>query len=252
MNTQWKTLRRLLVALTAIALLAAACSSDDETTTSSSTEAPDEQSESLPENPDPEPDDDTESEPDTEGEDSVEEDPEPLPEPESVTAAIEESFVGATLALYPGSESIVDGEVMVYWNNGSNGTLIAIYHGEGMSDLSQLCPGNSIATSAGFVNVTNTPADAGACDSFPTPTSSLRTCTGDVVLYETAIPNDSEGTLFGSLEWNSEAGIAGMTSQATNVADTPEILFEADVFTLPAKFTTDGSTEITCGEIITA
>lgn len=52
--------------------------------------------------------------------------------------------------------------------------------------------------------------------------------------------------MWGSLEWNSEAGIVGMTSQAVNTPGTPEIDYSADVYSISAMFTSDGSTEITC------
>ena len=172
--------------------------------------------------------------------------PEPEPEPEPVRSEIMESFVGATLAPGPGDVS-VDGEVKVYWNNGSNGTLIAIYHGPGIADPTGMCPGNSIQTEAGFDHVTNTPAADGACDGFPTPTSAVRVCTGDVWLYETQIPNDSEGVLWGSLEMNSDGGIVGLNSQALNTPNTPVIEYSAENYNIAAMFTSDGSTQITGG-----
>ena len=96
-------------------------------------------------------------------------------------------------------------------------------------------------------NVTNTPAAPGACDGFPTSVSSVRVCTGDVWLYETQIPNDSQCTLFGWLEMNSDAGIVGFTNQATNTPGTPAIDYDAEVYSIAAMFTSDGFTEITCG-----
>lgn len=37
-----------------------------------------------------------------------------------------------------------------------------------------------------------------------------------------------------------------MTSQAVNTPGTPEIDYSADVYSISAMFTSDGSTEITC------
>lgn len=124
--------------------------------------------------------------------------------------AIEESFVGAPSDQAYGDEAVVDGEIRVYWNNGSNGTLVAIYHGTGTADPSGLCPGNSLQADGGFLHISNAPLTEGACDGFPTDVGSVRICTGGVWLYQTMIPND------------------------------------ADVFTVSAMFMNDGSTEITC------
>ncbi len=254
--------RRALVALFGVlALLGVACSGDDDDSTATETTEPNSTEEPAP-SPAPEVTEEpapteapeateepapTEAPQPTEQPEPTEEpaEPEPTEVPEAVRGEIAESFVGAVLAQHSGDP--IGGEVKVYWNNGSNGTLIALYHGEGMADLEGLCPGNSLQTASGFEFVTNTPAAPGACDDFPTPTASLRVCTSAVVLYETAIPNDSEGTLWGSLEWRGADGaIVGMTSQSVNTPGTPEIDYAADAYDLSAMFTIDGSTEITC------
>lgn len=163
-----------------------------------------------------------------------------------VRSTIEESFVGTPTTPYSG-EAIVDGEIRIYFNNGSNGTLVAIYHGAGTADPTDLCPGNSLQTTS-FDHVSNAPLTAGACEGFPTARGSVRICSGGVWLYETKIPNDSVGTLWGSVEKLAGATIIGHTGQATNQPDTPVIDYSADVYAVSAMFTNDGSTEITCGE----
>lgn len=171
-----------------------------------------------------------------------------------VMGVIEESFVGAPSNQAYGDEQIVDGDISVYWNNGSNGTLIAIYHGTGTADPTGLCPGNSLQTATGFQHVSNAPLTEGACEGFPTDVGSVRVCTGGVWLYETKIPNDSEGFLWGTIEKSPDgtvANISGLTGQAQNQAGTPVIDYSADGYTLSAMFTNDGSTEITCDAPLT-
>ncbi len=141
----------------------------------------------------------------------------------------------------------VTDEVKVYFNNGTDGTIVAIYHGPGLADPSGLCPGNSLATGTGFEFVSNAPAAEGACEGFPTALGSVRVCTGNVWLYNTMIPNDSLGDLYGSLERGAEGGgFEGQTAVATNSPGTPEIDYTADAYTITAMFTADGSTEIFC------
>ncbi len=87
---------------------------------------------------------------------------------------------------------------------------------------------------------------------FPTPVSSVRVCTGGVMLNQTLIPNDSTGTLFGSLEaWGPDGTIVGMYGQAANTPGTPVIDYTADSYTISTMFTNDGSTEITCEAALT-
>jgi len=163
---------------------------------------------------------------------------------EPMVGDIQESFVGTVTAPYSG-EAIVDGEVRVYFNNGSNGMLVAIYHGDGLADPTGLCPGSSLQAN-GFEFISNAPATPGACDAFSTELGSVRVCTSNVWLYETHIPNDSAGVLWGSLEMNGPTGIVGMTGQATNQSGTPVIDYDADDYTISPMFTSDGATEITC------
>jgi len=129
--------------------------------------------------------------------------------------------------------------------------MVAIYHGPGVADPSDLCPGNSLHNGTTWVNVSNAPTTEGACDGFPTDVGSVRVCTSGVMLYQTMIPNDSSGTLYGSLEANTENGIDGMTATATNRPDTPPIDYAADVFDVSPMFTNDGSDEITCAAALT-
>lgn len=254
---------RLLAVLAALLLLAAACGSSSDSTTESSdgTEAAtsdtddqaplDEESGDETQDADEEMTEDEASSEDeemTEDEDMAEDDEAPEEEAadEMVVGEILESFVGTPLTQSPGAVVPVDDEVKAYFNNGSNGTLIAIYHGPGLSDPTDLCPGNSLQTASGFEFISNAPASPGACDGFPTDVGSVRVCTGNVWLYQTMIPNDSSGTLWASLEATVDGTIANMGGQAANTPGTPEIDYSADKYTISTMFTSDGSTEITC------
>jgi hypothetical protein len=75
--------------------------------------------------------------------------PEPEPEPELVWGDIGESFVGNVTDAYPAGPAVED-EVKVYFNNGTDGTLVAIYHGPGLSDPAGLCLGNSLNDGSAF------------------------------------------------------------------------------------------------------
>ncbi|GEM_PF-5969160 len=163
-----------------------------------------------------------------------------------VIGVIQESFVGTPTAPYAGVE-IADGEIRVYFNNGSHGTLIAIYHGAGTADPTDLCPGNSINAGGVFQNISNAPLTPGACDGIQTDRGAVRICSGGVWLYETHIPNDSEGILSGSVDKVVDGAIVGVTGQATNQPGTPVIDWAADSYVVSTMFTNDGSTEIFCG-----
>ena len=262
MDPKYRWAIAALVALVAvIGIIVAATSGDDDDTaaeatpTAEPTEEPTEEPTAEPtEEPTAEPTEEPTEEPTAEPTEEPTEEPtaepteepteEPTAGPEPVRGEILESSVGSELSQHSGDP--LAGPVSVSWNNGSNGNLIAVYYGDGMADLTGLCPGNSIQVGDDFDLISNTPAAPGACDGFPTDRASLRVCTSAVVLYETLIPNNSEGVLWGSLEWNSDEGIVGMTSQSVNAPDTPEINYDADVYDISPMFTNDGATEIAC------
>jgi hypothetical protein len=154
---------------------------------------------------------------------------------------------GATLVPYS-DENITAGDVFLYWYREDGGNYVVIYAGPGIAGASgqALCPGNSIATPA-FEFISNTPVEGGSCEGFTTDTASVQVCSGDVWIYRTAIPADSEGTLFGSLEWTAADGtIKGLTSQFETTNDIPTIEYGLGSYSLWEGFTSDGSTTITC------
>lgn len=161
---------------------------------------------------------------------------------------IPDPTTGVTLVPYA-DENITSGDVFVYWYRGADGgNYLALYTGPGVagSEGQALCPGNSISTPE-FLHVSNTPVESGSCEGFPTPPASVQVCSGGVWIYETAIPSDVEGTLYGSLEWNAADGtIKGLTSQFPTAPDLPEFAYGLSSYSLWSGFTSDGSSEITC------
>jgi hypothetical protein len=155
---------------------------------------------------------------------------------------------GATLVPYA-DEDITAGDVYIYWyRDSAGGNYVALYAGPGIAGAEglALCPGNSIAA-PDTLNVSNTPVEDGSCQDFPTETASVQVCSGGVWLYQTAIPGDLEGTLFGSLEWNAQDGsIKGLTSQFPTSPDLPSFEYGLFAYSLWDGFTSDGSSRITC------
>ena len=85
----------------------------------------------------------------------------------------------------------------------------------------------------------------------PLLVGSVRICDANVWLYQTKIPNDTTGTLFGSVEAWVDGVITGQTGQAVNTAGTPVVNYDADRFLVDAMFTSDGRTEIDCAAPLT-
>ncbi|MGB7860254.1 MAG: hypothetical protein WBM90_07125 [Acidimicrobiia bacterium] len=162
---------------------------------------------------------------------------------------IPDPSTGVTVVPYA-DENITAGDVFLYWyREPGTGNYVVLYTGPGVagSDGQMLCPGNSISTAAGFEYISNTAVEEGSCEGFPTDTSSVMVCSGGVWIYKTAIPNDVEGILFGSLEWNSADGsVKGLTSQFPTSPDMPELEFGLESYSLWEGFTSDGSTSVDC------
>lgn len=245
-------IRTFFLLLAALALVVAACGDDDDADTGTSADdAPvadgstaDDGSDDDASDGDDGASDDTDDD-DTDGGDDAS-----GSDPDAPRGSITGSFVGT--ALQPGGTPLVDDEVKVYFNNGSNGNLVAIYHGPGLADPTGLCPGNSLNATGQFEHVSNAPAAEGACEGFPTEVGSVRVCTSNVWLYETKIPNNSTGTLYGSLEGrDADGNIVGHYGTAENQPDTPEIDVSVSVYDIEPMFTTDGATEITCADALT-
>lgn len=143
--------------------------------------------------------------------------------PDVPEGAIPESKSGRQLQLNPGSEDITAGPVVVYW-----------YRNPGSGNY-----------------ISNAPAEEGAGDDFPTDVGSVQVCDHGVWIYETIIPNDPDGFLFGSLEWWAGDEIHGMSSQAETVPDLPEFESGLASYSFAPWMTVDGATVITYDAALT-
>jgi len=102
-----------------------------------------------------------------------------------------------------------------------DGLYVVLYRGYDATDLSPLCPGNSIETSTGFANISNAPypADqAAACTGAPNITDNAASC-GSLLYYVTEIPTTNIGNLWGTLELSTSEGFVGQTTMGDDHAD---------------------------------
>ena len=113
--------------------------------------------------------------------------------------------------------------VTAHWYQ-SEGFYVVVYGA--LDPALEVCPGNSIQTSAGFVNVSNAPMNGADCSFAPVVAEApagVVMC-DRLVSYVTLIPADTEGTLFGTIELMADGLGVGLTSQAiADPANTPEI-----------------------------
>lgn len=148
-----------------------------------------------------------------------------LPDSE-LTAPLDQTYDTSGDPVTDDTLPVPAGSVIARWYQ-SDGLYVVYYDGLDIAVTGPLCPGNSIQTAAGFEFVSNAPTGEGACSTattlVPAPTG-VRLC-GDNVLYLTAIPVETEGTLFGSVEqFRADSSIIGLTSQvAADSAAAPEV-----------------------------
>jgi hypothetical protein len=138
--------------------------------------------------------------------------------------------------------------VEAHWYR-SGGVYVVVFGGLDLDETGSICPGSSIQTDAGFEHVTNSPTEEGACEGAPTIAGSgtgARAC-GRLLLYITAIPEETEGDLFASVERYARSGkIIGVTGVvAADMSAAPEIDPEADRYTVQEGMI-EGTTEVTC------
>jgi len=133
-----------------------------------------------------------------------------------------------------------------------DGLYVVLYRGYDATDLSPLCPGNSIETSTGFANISNAPypADqAAACTGAPNITDNAASC-GSLLYYVTEIPTTNIGNLWGTLELSTSEGFVGQTTMGgtptiTPITDVPDFEPGLSAYDLP-EATVDPGGVVTC------
>jgi hypothetical protein len=108
----------------------------------------------------------------------------------------------------------------------AEGHYVVLYRGIDAAATGPLCPGASIFTTA-FEYISNAPTTGADCSSFPTisddPGVRALECDG-AIAYRTSIPDNVEGTLFGTMERPVGEGIMGATGLAQTAAgEIPEV-----------------------------
>ena len=138
-----------------------------------------------------------------------------------------ETYVGFIEAEYDAAVmGVVPGEATAEWFR-AEGFFVVFYNGVDTSVTGPTCPGASVATAAGFEFVSNAAAEGADCSGFVTlqddPGVRALQC-GNTLAYRTAIPDDSVGILFGTLEKPFGEGIMGITSLSNSQnGDIPEV-----------------------------
>ena len=127
-------------------------------------------------------------------------------------------FDAATMGVEPGGAT-------AEWFK-AEGFYVVFFNGVSTADTGPLCPGASLATNT-FEFVSNAASAGADCSTFPTlsddPTVRALECNGSIA-YRTAIPADSAGILFGTLEKPVDGGIMGITSLSdSSLGEIPEV-----------------------------
>jgi hypothetical protein len=131
------------------------------------------------------------------------------------------------------------GSGQVAWYDGGD-TWVVVFLGLDLDGLGAFCPGSSIEVSPdAFEGVSNTPTEPGACEGYTTPEASMQRC-GEVLIYDTLIPMDAQGTLYGSVGVPVEGGSYGVLGTVeADPASAPPLEPGAEAYSTP-----DG--EVTC------
>jgi hypothetical protein len=147
--------------------------------------------------------------------------------PSALAAPLIETYDTATPGVPPDDADLPApaGSVFARWYK-QDGFYVVYYAGFDF-DGEELCPGSSIETAGGFEHVTNQGTSAGNCGPTTDNSTPRVFICGDDLLYVTAIPDDADGALYGTLEeYRADGTIIGMTSHVT--AD-PEAAPDIDV-----------------------
>jgi len=118
------------------------------------------------------------------------------------------------------------GSVEAHWYQ-QDGSYVIVYRGLDAGSIGPLCPGNSIQTAGGFLNVSNAPNEPGGCaETVPAAPAGVgvQAC-GAHLVYITAIPTGTAGNLYGTVESFDAAGaLIGMTSAVTAKPGTTPVI----------------------------
>lgn len=129
----------------------------------------------------------------------------------------------------PAVMGFAEGDVTAHWYV-ADGFYVVVFEGFDHDAAGPACPGASIVLTGreGFWDfVANAESPGADCSDFPTLTDDpgvrALVCAGQMA-FRTAIPADSEGTLYGTIEKPEAGGIIGVTSTAsTDLGAAPEI-----------------------------
>jgi hypothetical protein len=158
---------------------------------------------------------------------------------------------GRNVDFEPDELPVAPGSAEARWYRGAT-NLVVVYAAPDLG-AEPICPGNSIETAEGFEHVSNSPTDEGACEGAPTladDPAGVRVCEG-LLVYETVIPVDSDGSLFASLERYEGGTITGVTGAAaySSGAAVPQLDADAPAYRFAAgSFPTLGEEvdEVSC------
>jgi hypothetical protein len=120
-----------------------------------------------------------------------------------------------------GSDLFPPSSVEAHWYQWL-GRYVVLYRGYDATDMTPICPGNSIENAQGFSSITNDPYPSGssACDGAPNiasaPGAGVFAC-GGLLYYVTEIATAVTGNLWGTLELSTSEGFIGQTTFGTPV-----------------------------------
>jgi len=150
-----------------------------------------------------------------------------------------------------GGHMFPPGSVEAHWYQW-NGSYVVLYRGFDATAGQEICAGNSILEDLGFNHVTNSPylndADVICIDAAEIlePPDGVQAC-GPLLYYLTAIPVDTSGTLYGTMEIGFGDGRwEGQTSTTPSDASVPQFEPGLAAYELPASGVDDLGV-IACG-----
>jgi len=149
------------------------------------------------------------------------------------TTVIDPTPIIGVLTPYPddvdgqdGSDLFPSGSVEAHWYQW-DGVYVVLYRGYDATNMSGICPGNSIEAEGGFADISNSPypstAEAACEGALNIATVGSMSC-GGLLYYVTDIPTTTSGNLWGTIELQTGMGFIGQTTFGTpaNPASAPD------------------------------